>query len=133
MADIGNRTYLLHFERPIGRKQSDQARDRYGLGKRKSKTWKPTAQHYMGSTDDLARRIEQHRNGRTSAARFTQAAKREGILFRVVRVLRGGTAVEYALKRRKNSKALCPVCNTGAKMTDKDLTRAEINDELVPF
>ncbi len=131
--DRGNRTYLLHFEKPIGRKQSNGARERYGLSKRKRNTWTPTAQHYVGSTDDLARRIGEHERGRSSAARFTQAAKREGILFRVVRVLRGGTDTEYEIKRRKNSKKQCPVCNPNVKLSSKDLTQSEIDSELIPF
>lgn len=133
MADIGDRTYLLHFERAIGKKQSDAQRKAYGLGKRKSRKWTPQAQHYVGSTDDLPRRIEEHRAGRTSAARFTQRAKQQGILFRVARVLRGGTDTEYEIKRRKNSKAQCPICNGRVKLSDQDLTRAEIDNELLPF
>jgi len=87
----------------------------------------------VGSTDDLARRIEEHRQGRSGAASFTRAAKRAGVRFIVARVLRGGTDTEYAIKRQKNTPHWCPICNAKVQMTEIDMTPEEIENELVAF
>jgi predicted GIY-YIG superfamily endonuclease len=77
--------YIIHFERPF---------------------WH--AQHYIGYTANLPRRIEQHRNG--TGAKLLRAITRRGIPWEVVRTWPGGPAFERALKNRKKSRDLCPVC-----------------------
>ena len=57
--------YLLHFEAPIS--------DRH------------TTQHYLGFTDDLDARLEQHRAGVRSTSRLCQVAKERGIGFTLLR------------------------------------------------
>lgn len=87
--------YLLHFERPIS--------DRH------------TCQHYIGSADDLRKRLEQHRAG--TGARLCQVAKERGIGFVLARVWMGGRELERRLKHRKEAPKLCPICNgTKAQM-----------------
>lgn len=82
--------YLLHFDRPI----SDHH----------------TTQHYLGSADDLRRRIEEQRSG--AGARLCQVAKERGIGFTVARIWSNKPRTfEYALKARKNGPKLCPICN----------------------
>ena len=77
--------YLIHFERPF---------------------WH--AQHYLGYTANLPRRVEQHRSG--TGAKLLKAVSKRGISWEVVRTWPGGPALERALKNRKNSRAICPVC-----------------------
>lgn len=77
--------YLIHFERPF---------------------WH--AQHYLGYTANLSRRIEQHRNG--TGAKLLRAIAKHGISWEVVRTWPGGPTLERALKSRKKSRELCPVC-----------------------
>lgn len=88
--------YLLHFQRPISQAH--------------------TAQHYLGYTDDLQRRIEEHRAGRGS--RLCEVAKERAIPFVVVRIWPGGRTEERQLKRRKNAPKLCPLCHQPPAVTD---------------
>ena len=81
--------YLLHFQRPISAEH--------------------TTQHYLGYTQDLVRRIEEHRAGRGS--RLCEVAKEREIPFVLVRVWIGGRRLERQLKRRKNGPKLCPICH----------------------
>ncbi len=81
--------YLLHFEQPIS--------DRH------------TAQHYLGYTQKLSDRIEQHRRGQGS--RLCAVAVERGIGFEVARTWSKGTRrLERQLKRRKSAPRLCPIC-----------------------
>ena len=66
------------------------------------------AQHYLGSTNDLDRRIWEHRQG--LGARLCQVAKERGIGFIVAEVWFGGRRLERQLKRQKNSPKFCPIC-----------------------
>lgn len=80
--------YLLHFTQPISPDH--------------------TAQHYMGYTDDLLRRIQEHRAGRGS--RLCEVAQERGIGFVLVRTWPGDRRRERQLKRRKEGPRLCPLC-----------------------
>jgi predicted GIY-YIG superfamily endonuclease len=66
------------------------------------------AQHYLGFTVNLPRRLAQHRNG--TGAKLLRAVNRRGIAWDVVRIWLGGPALERALKSLKKSRELCPVC-----------------------
>lgn len=81
--------YLLHFDRPISERH--------------------TCQHYLGSTDDLAQRLQHHREGRGS--RLCQVAMERGIAFTLVRTWEGGREKERQLKSWKMGNRLCPVCS----------------------
>ena len=77
--------YLLHFERPI-----------YG------------AQHYLGWSVDIRRRVRLHLNGR--GARLVRQALRAGIGVQLVRVWPTvARKHEYVLKRQ-TPKRYCPRC-----------------------
>jgi predicted GIY-YIG superfamily endonuclease len=80
--------YLLHFQRPISSKH--------------------TTQHYLGTTTDLDERLWQHQRGK--GARLTQVALERQIPFRVAEVWQGGYALEHQLKRQKNHRKFCPLC-----------------------
>jgi len=69
------------------------------------------AQHYIGFCENgLVSRFETHRLGK--GARILNALKEKGIEYSVVRIWKEGTReFERSLKRRKDSKHLCPICN----------------------
>jgi len=67
------------------------------------------AQHYLGYSDDADRRELRHRAG--NGARLLQVIKEHGITFEIVRTWDGDRALERKLKRQKNGRRLCPVCN----------------------
>jgi len=66
------------------------------------------ARHYLGSTEDLGRRLEEHRAGR--GARLMEVIQVHGIGFVLARTWRGSHALERLLKRRKGTPRLCPIC-----------------------
>lgn len=93
--------YLIHLSRPLS--------DRH------------TSQHYLGFTPNavtLGERVRAHMQGR--GARFTQVAVERGIQLNFVRLwAEGDRHLERQLKKRKNHKKLCPVCNP--KLKEKQL------------
>jgi predicted GIY-YIG superfamily endonuclease len=90
--------YLIHFDVPLGDLCNPRGR----------------AQHYIGYTENLEQRLEQHRNGNGSA--IMAAVSEAGIGWRVVRTWEGGRDLERRLKRRKNSPKLCPICSLGRQL-----------------
>jgi hypothetical protein len=84
--------YLLHYSAPIG------------------DTSKPTgyAQHYTGSTPDLARRMDRHRAG--SDAKITRAFRAAGAEFTLARTWVGGRKRERQIKSQGGARRYCPVC-----------------------
>jgi predicted GIY-YIG superfamily endonuclease len=89
--------YLLHFSAPIA-------------------PGRHTCQHYLGSAEDLAVRLAQHRAG--SGARLCAVALERGIDFKLARTWSGDRKLEKQLKRRHASNRLCPVCNGQAQQLD---------------
>lgn len=80
--------YLIHFDQPYYH-----------------------ARHYLGTTNDLEHRLEQHRRGRRyGGARLMEVVTSLGITWRVARLWSGGREVERQLKAWKNSCRLCPIC-----------------------
>ena len=77
--------YLLHFSQPFHH-----------------------ARHYLGSTDDLDNRLQEHRTGQ--GARLTQVIHNAGISFILARTWEGGRDLERKLKRWHKSPDLCPIC-----------------------
>ena len=67
------------------------------------------AQHYLGSTKDLTRRLEEHRSGHGS--KLIRAVIAAGIDFQLVRTWPGGRTEERRLHNRNNSPKLCPICS----------------------
>ncbi len=79
--------YLIHLDRPLSGR----------------------AQHYLGYSSNLEGRLFYHRTGRGS--RFLAAANAQNISYQVVKVWEGGGYLEPMLKKRKNHKKYCPICN----------------------
>lgn len=70
------------------------------------------AQHYLGFAEgeDETARLERHRAG--SGAKILRACNVAGIGYKVVRIWPNGTRdFERSLKKKKNTRALCPVCS----------------------
>lgn len=98
-----NWVYLLHFDRPLSH-----------------------AQHYIGFTSNLNKRITEHRtasyNGRP--CKIMCAVYMAGITFSVARIWKiddgstewnsRGRKFERQLKRRKNARLICPICSGDA-------------------
>ena len=77
------------------------------------------AGHYLGWTDDLDKRLGQHRAG--NGARLMEVVSLAGIAWKVVKVWRGNRAYERLLKKRKNApRRLCPVCRGMIGYNDVD-------------
>jgi predicted GIY-YIG superfamily endonuclease len=70
------------------------------------------AKHYMDYTEDLEKRLAEHRSGRGS--RLMAVIKEAGITWRLARVRTGKRAEERRLKAQHNSPRLCPYCNPAA-------------------
>jgi putative endonuclease len=89
-------TYLVHLDRPLGGPVH-------------------FAQHYLGTTQNLDRRLETHRAG--LGARILAAANERGIAYDVVRTWDGGREVERRLKARHAAPRMCPTCVPSREVT----------------
>lgn len=80
--------YLIHFDKPYKH-----------------------ANHYIGFVEeDLCRRLQEHLDNYGS--KLLKAVNNANIQWEVVRVWEGvDRNFERKLKKRKNSKQMCPVCN----------------------
>lgn len=68
------------------------------------------ARHYLGLSNDVKRRLEEHRSGQGNP--LMKAVTEAGISWEVVRTWKhADRMLEVQLKSRHNSKLLCPVCN----------------------
>ena len=66
------------------------------------------ARHYLGSTDDLTARLNQHAAG--AGARLMEVVASAGINWTLVRAWRGDRKRERKLKNY-HRRQLCPLCN----------------------
>ncbi|CAN5634919.1 hypothetical protein BH23GEM7_BH23GEM7_27220 [soil metagenome] len=66
------------------------------------------ARHYIGTAENVAARLEEHRRGR--GARLMEVITEAGISFTLARTWEGGRALERQLKKRKEAPRLCPLC-----------------------
>jgi hypothetical protein len=87
--------YLIHFHKQIG---SEHPRGK--------------ALHYMGWSENLFNRLDQHAVGQGSA--IMRYLNQVGIGWRLVRTWIGTRDDERRLKNRKNARQLCPICTPGA-------------------
>lgn len=86
--------YLIHIDAPVGSNRH-------------------SARHYLGYTNDLRRRFEEHSSGAGSPLLAAAAAR--GISFSIVRTWPEGTrTLERQLKRSRHHTRLCPTCNAAA-------------------
>lgn len=90
--------YLLHFSTPLSQGPDPRT------GRERA------ARHYLGSTDDLETRLDDHAHG--NGARLMQVCAERGITFTLARTWKGGREVERRLKDRHESPRLCPICKS---------------------
>lgn len=105
--------YLIHFEKPIGEKQIDEARDAYGLPQR-TNGYTSHARHYLGSTNNITRRMCQHERG--YGGRLMAHVTSSGVRWRIIRTweldsIEDERVLESRLKRHGHNPDLCPACN----------------------
>jgi predicted GIY-YIG superfamily endonuclease len=87
--------YILHFSEPIG---GNSARGK--------------AQHYVGYTADFERRKGEHLRQNSSGSPLVAAAIDKGVGVVVAQVWQeAGRDLEKKIKRAKNTKKICPLCN----------------------
>ena len=68
------------------------------------------AQHYLGLSNDVPRRMEEHRSGQGSP--LMKAVTKAEIPWDVVRTWKDADRIlERRLKNQKNAWRLCPICN----------------------
>ena len=68
------------------------------------------AQHYLGLSNDVSRRMDEHRSGQGSA--LMKAVTQSEIPWDVVRTWKNADRMlERRLKNQKNAWRLCPICN----------------------
>lgn len=85
--------YLIHFDDKIGPKDNSRS----------------MAQHYLGWSSDLDKRLDRHRLGQgSSIMRFVEQS---GVPWKVTKVWEGTRDDERALKNQKNIKRYCPMCS----------------------
>jgi predicted GIY-YIG superfamily endonuclease len=81
--------YLIHFDRPYHH-----------------------ARHYLGSSNDVPSRLEDHKSGR--GANIMKVVTDAGIGWSVSRMwLDGGRELERKFKKAQHNSRLCPICNKG--------------------
>ena len=85
--------YLLHFDRPYGPPGAPVG---------------STASHYIGSADDVPRRLAEHEAGR--GARLIAVITASGIGFSLARTWEGGRARERKIKAQGGASRCCPLC-----------------------
>ncbi len=86
--------YLIHFDRPYCH-----------------------ARHYLGTTNDLEHRLEQHRRGvRYGGARLMEVIIQAGITWRLACTWEGGRELECQLKAWHSGCRLCPICKAECEL-----------------
>ena len=86
--------YLIHFETPYQSKTGTQTKK---------------AQHYLGWTINLDKRVKLHASGK--GAKLLAIVNAESIPWAVVRIWADGSySLEKKLKARHNHAGLCPIC-----------------------
>lgn len=89
--------YLIHFNEKIGPKGNPRS----------------TAQHYIGWTSDLDKRLVRHQAGQgSSIMRFVEQS---GISWQLVQTWQGTRDDERRLKNQKNAARYCAICNASPK------------------
>ncbi len=88
---------------------------------------KHRANHYVGASTDVNRRLREHRDCRADCA-FTAAAVTRWIEFDIARVWESpnGYNGERTVKAMKNYSRYCPVCNPRGAMNLQGFTEVKL-------
>ncbi len=79
------------------------------------------AQHYLGWTNNLTKRLREHMNGKRVDCVLTSVARANGIELVLARTWRGPLALEKKYKKWHNNTKLCPICRPGIKNFNLEL------------
>ena len=79
------------------------------------------ARHYLGSTDDLSKRLKEHQRG--AGARLLEVAAAAGINWTLTRAWRGDRQRARQLKQLKDACALCPLCRRARRARQRRCRR----------
>ena len=90
--------YVLHFDRPYQH-----------------------AKHYLGSCQDLERRLTQHGKGR--GARLLEVVHAVGIGWQLARTWCGGKHRERQRKNQGGASRLCPICKEARRATHHEISQ----------
>ena len=77
------------------------------------------AQHYIGFTDNLEIRIQQHISG--TGSKLLKAVYKANIHITIVRIWQGDRKLERLLHNKHNSKRLCPICRNNKWNVKKEV------------
>lgn len=75
------------------------------------------AQHYIGFALNVEGRFFYHKKG--AGSKLLAALNRAGIDYKIVRVFEGDRNLERKLKKRKNTAAICPICQVAHSLANK--------------
>lgn len=121
--------YIIHLAEPIGKRQSNEVRAQYGHGPRKTESWTPQAQHYMGFADNVETRIKRHLAG--NGSHFMARVAQLGVKWRAF-VLEEGPDVmprrEKWYKKQHNGPRFCPLCSSRKYI--REVALEEKNEEV---
>src|SRR5438105_4681763 len=76
--------------------------------------------HYLGSCQDLERRLTQHGKGR--GARLLEVVHAVGIGWQLARTWCGGKQRERQLKNQGGASRLCPLCKEARRATHHEIS-----------
>lgn len=85
--------YLLHLDTPLSSGQ----------------------QHYTGWTQDLGRRIYDHRHNGSASSGVCRKARREGVGFTVAAIVEGATKRDERVVQSLPKRYFCPMCDPQAE------------------
>lgn len=100
--------YVLHFDRKIGTARGD-------------KDYAPHARHYVGCTNDINRRMNEHLSVPSKASPLVQALIKQGGCFQIAQLQSYGTDMNMAfgqesyLKSLKSTPRFCAICTEEKK------------------
>lgn len=83
------------------------------------------AQHYIGYTDNVEKRMKRHREG--GGSKLISAITKAGIAWDLVRIWVGDRALERRLKNQKKARCLCPVCRQAEEGTNASCSASGCN------
>lgn len=68
--------------------------------------------HYIGSTNNLDRRLREHRRKRKrGGSPLLREANKRGVLWTVAETWNAPRSFEFTLKKQKNARRFCPICS----------------------
>jgi len=108
--------YVLHFDRKVGKPWTPIERKLLAGMEPRTQPYSAHAHHYVGVTNDLAKRMKEHGNGHQKSSPLVKELLRLGGTFQVAQLYCFGSneseahLEERRIKRRKETPRLCSIC-----------------------